>query len=395
MSHNDAVRIAALTLAVVDQQQELSADVDGERVWFRFPLGIPVQARVEAFLPLALQEAMVRGVPVLIDPACTLSQRIATQLPRLQRILCSWNDEDFHPVVIDAREAPHQAGNDMVLSAYSGGIDSTYTYVRHRESISHLLLVQGFDGESDDDSWQQNVAARRAFAEAEGKTLIPVASNVRRFIDQRRLSWGVCHGSLLGALGVTLAARTFYLPSSFTYNELFPWGSHPMLDPLWSSEWTTVEHHGLEASRTTKTAAIADQQTALDFLQVCWRGVAGNCGNCPKCVRTSLALHLLGKTSARLPAYRDASQLRWLKPGNHASMAFTEDLIQFSLRHGAGDIARTLRRYRQRFLLKYHASELVKLLFGNITRALARRLWPRDWHGDRAKLQATRSWLLS
>lgn len=395
MTDTDAVRIAALTLTVVDQQQELSAEVDGERVWFRFPLDIPVQARVEAFLPLALQEAMVRGVPVVIDPAVTVSSRVASQLPALQRILCSWNDEDFHPVAIDTRDAPHLHGNAMVLSAYSGGIDSSYTYACHRQAISHLLLVQGFDGDSDADSWQQNVAARHAFANAEGKILIPVASNVRRFIDQRRLSWGVCHGSLLGALGVTLAARTFYIPSSFTYNELFPWGSHPMLDPLWSSEWTTVVHHGLEASRTAKTAAIADQQTVLDFLQVCWRGVAGNCGNCPKCVRTSLALHLLGKTSARLPAYHGSHQLRWLKPGNHASMAFTEDLIQFSLHHGADGIARTLRQYRRRFLLKYHASELAKLLFGNSARALARRLWPKTWHHDRARLQATRSWLLS
>jgi len=390
----DEVLITDLALVQHGDIQELSAQVDGERLWFQFPASLPLCLRAELFFPVALQEAMVRGVPLRLAEPYTISDRLLDNLATLQAILTTWNSEDFRVVPIHAAStsAAQAQAQDWTISCYSGGIDSSYTYSRHRDQISHLLLVQGFDSESDDDSWRQNIAARRAFAESEGKQLIPVACNVRQFIMQRKLSWGVSHGSLLAALGVSLSAKRLLIPSSFTYSELFPWGSHPLLDCCWSTEATEVIHHGLEASRTEKTEYIAAHQNILDHLQVCWRSVDQNCGNCPKCVRTSLALHLLGKSSRSLPVYQDISQLRWLKPGNHASLAFTDDLIGFCLERGADDLARQLLRYRKHYLLKYHSAEIIKVLFGRLARAVSRRFWPKDWHQDRAKIHAGKSW---
>jgi hypothetical protein len=387
------VCIDQLVLTRTDDYQQLSAWVDGEHLWFRFPVDIPLAAGAEAFLPAALMEAMVRGVAVNVAAPITVSSRLLAGLNTLQSILTTWNGEDMQRVPLHVAAAGVAPTNDWVVCCYSGGIDSSYTYCRFREMVTHLLLIQGFDKDSDDASWQRNVVARRAFAESEGKRLIPVSNNLRAFILRRRLSWNVVHGSVLGSIGISLRPKKLLIPSSFTYNELFPWGSHALLDPCWATEATEVVHHGLDANRTAKTTFVATHQNALDHLQVCWREIDQNCGNCPKCVRTSLALHLLGKSSRSLPGYSGPHQLRWLKPGNAASLTFTEDLIEFCTRHRAHEPARLLRRYRKQYLLKYHLGEIMKVFFGRAARVVSRRLWPKTWHEDRVKIQAGRTWL--
>ncbi len=389
----DAVWIDDLRLEVSERGQELSARVDGERVWFRFSDNAPVELTAEPFLAIALQEAMVRGVPLRLCDSVTVPERLLTGLSALQDLFLCWNNEDFRRVPIEAQVGEEPARSGITLSSFSGGIDSSFTYVTECQRITHLLLVQGFDGNFGDEVWQRNVAARAAFARAEGKSLITVETNARPFMEGRRLSWSMLHGSLLAALGVAMRADRMFVPSSFTLNDLFPWGSHPLLEPLWSTGVTQVLHHGAQVHRSAKTAVIAQHPGALDQLQVCWRGVDSNCGACPKCLRTSLALHLLGRSSSKLPPYTQVGQLRWLKPSNPQSLAFTEDLIQFAFQHGRPDIARRLKSYRRHYLVRFHAAELVKVYGARWARKLARRWARKDWHGDRAKLQSARRWL--
>jgi hypothetical protein len=86
------------------------------------------------------------------------------------------------------------------------------------------------------------------------------------------------------------------VPASYHVNELFPWGSHPQLDPLWSSSAVTFEHHGHDATRPEKVASIAGNDAAMAHLRVCWEnpGNAYNCGRCEKCLRTMINLHAVG-----------------------------------------------------------------------------------------------------
>ena len=393
MATSDEVRVEQLILTRTSDYQQLSASVDGEQLWFRFPIDVPLMACADVFLPAALAEAMARGAAVKVAAPSTVSTLLLAGMETYRAILTTWNGEDLQRVPLIAESAIATPGSDWVVSCYSGGIDSSYTYCCHRNEITHLLLVQGFDTDSDEETWQRNVARRRAFAESEGKCLLPISNNLRAFILRRKLSWSVVHGSVLGAIGTSLRAKRLLIPSSFTYSDLFPWGSHPLLDPCWATEATEVVHHGLDATRTGKTALVATHQNALDHLQVCWRGVDQNCGNCPKCVRTSLTLHILGKSSRSLPAYSGVHQLRWLKPSNTASMTFTEDLIEFCTRHGSRHLAQRLRHYRKRYLLKYHFAEIMKVMLGSAARAISRRLWPKAWHKDRVKIQGGKTWL--
>ena len=69
-----------------------------------------------------------------------------------------------------------------------------------------------------------------------------------------------------------------------------------MLDPLWSTELTEIEHHGCGATRPEKVAYISEHETAMNWLRVCFKNPDGayNCGHCGKCLRTRVTLRVAG-----------------------------------------------------------------------------------------------------
>jgi hypothetical protein len=134
-------------------------------------------------------------------------------------------------------------------------------------------------------------------ARAEGKKLVIVETNVRELSDPL-VGWGMSHGAVLGAVGLALSGRLsrVYIASANSYDQLHPWGSHPLLDPLWSSAAVAFLHDGNEARRADKVVALTGYEPALESLRVCWgpKGEEYNCGACEKCLRTMLALHVAG-----------------------------------------------------------------------------------------------------
>jgi hypothetical protein len=251
--------------------------------------------------------------------------------------------------------------------------------------------VKGFDNWSREESWPVNVSARKRFAELENKKLIAVESNVREFVERRNIYWGMLIGGVLAGLGVAMAPETLLIPSSWTYQDLHPYGTHPLVDPLWSTEATEVIHHGAGTTRSGKIEYIAERQSLLDQLQVCWKSCASNCGNCPKCIRTSLVLHLLGREAENLPAFRSLEQLKMLKPDGEGSLPFVDDLILCCERHAEHDIRKILARMRRRFIMKSSAETFLKALTGSWGRRLDRKLRPREWHSVRATLRSHNS----
>lgn len=76
-----------------------------------------------------------------------------------------------------------------------------------------------------------------------------------------------------------------------------------MHDHLWSTEQCRIEHHGSHLTRTQKIELVAEHQDALDVLRVCWRHVDRyNCGECEKCLRTMVALEIVGALN-RCPTF--------------------------------------------------------------------------------------------
>ena len=87
-----------------------------------------------------------------------------------------------------------------------------------------------------------------------------------------------------------------YIASSYDLPNLVPCGSHPLLDPQYSSFGFAMRHRDLEFSRVDKIRLIREWDAGFQNLRVCLRNAPDrlNCGTCEKCVRTMLALVGLG-----------------------------------------------------------------------------------------------------
>jgi hypothetical protein len=183
------------------------------------------------------------------------------------------------------------------------------------------------------------------------------------------------HGTLLAAVAYLLSPTigTVYIPSTHDYSQLFPWGSHPILDPLWSTEATTIIHDGCDALRLEKTAVIAKHEVALRHLRVCWGGEY-NCGACNKCVRTIISLQALGAlercTIFKRGPFMPAEVARLPPMGEHNACYFAE--IADFLEH-SGSNPELARALRDALANKYYHG-LGRVLRGNLRERTVRRL---------------------
>lgn len=205
----DSVLITDVSLERLSDYQQLSAIVDGERIWYQFPLDLELVPRPEAFLAPALFEAMVRGVPVQVEDSSPVSRRLFQSLSDIQTVLNCWN-KDLKIVPIHAQTTDDYPATKSIGCCFSGGIDSSYTYANHRDSITHLLLVQGFaSGRGGPDDWRENIEARRKFAESENKSLIAVTTNVMKFLGDRDIEILLTFGESSAALEQVLDLSNF------------------------------------------------------------------------------------------------------------------------------------------------------------------------------------------
>ncbi|WP_341303897.1 hypothetical protein [Pseudomonas sp. TMP25] len=288
---------------------------------------------------------------------------------RLVSIFSNWF-ERYRPVEITANtlRTADEHGSGRVGCFFTGGVDSFYTFFKHRDEITDLIFVHGYDVDLDDLPRREQVSAMgRALEQACGVRFIELETNaIRLFRDFGR--WGKhAHGYGLGSAARHLAGylRRIYVPSSFATAELLPWASHPDTDPLFSDERLDVVHDGCEAGRVDKVRALADDPLALQHLRVCWERVEGayNCGRCEKCLRTMTSLQALGvlQQCATFPRQVDVGLVRKLVIHDASLTVFVHDnlgLLQSS-GQGNGELAQAWLevlerpRWRNRLILKW------------------------------------------
>lgn len=266
-----------------------------QTIWYRVEAG-SVAAGAEPFLAATLLAAMAIGGRLKISGM--VSDRLWRAIPTVQDIFDVW-DPRFQRVSLETekRRDPAVTGAG-VACFFTGGVDSWFTLLKHFDEITHLIYVHGFDIHLDDSPLRATVSTTiRGVAAALHKPLIEVETNLRTFADQY-VEWDYYHGAGLASVALLLSPRfrKVYIAATHSYASLYPLGSHPLLDPLWSTEGTEIVHDGCEATRVGKVACIAAHEIALRMLRVCWenRGGAYNCGRCNKCLRTMAALRVVG-----------------------------------------------------------------------------------------------------
>jgi hypothetical protein len=269
---------------------------ENREVWYRLPAGVAASSS-EMLLASTLFPAMREQRSLQIEKP--VSPRLLGNVATIQKIFRAW-DFRSKEIALDATAGAIADSNpgQGVGCFFTGGLDSFYTALKHKEEITHLVFVYGFDVSINDLPLRRKVSkSLREVSAKLQKPLIEVETNLREFSD-RYVNWDFYHGAALAAVGhlLSLRFRKMFIAASRSYADLIPLGSHPLLDPLWSSETMEFVHDGCEATRIEKAAAIASDDIALKHLRVCWenRGGAYNCGRCEKCLRTMTCLRTIG-----------------------------------------------------------------------------------------------------
>ena len=369
-----------------DGTQTLSATFNSPRrpysVWFRTDNGL-INDSAEPFLPVALIPSMRRGWKVRFDGA--LSPVLVAGTQPIQQVMCGWYSE-FRPVLIDAPQKAHEdtGASKGVAAFFSGGVDSFFTLQQHREELTHLVFVHGFDLPLVHEKRRREMAQNaRQVAQQMQLQLVEVETNLRDFSD-RYVSWPDANfGAGLAAVALLLAPRfgRIYLPGSVSLEHLIPLGSHPDLDRHWGNGDIELLHDGVEYSRFQKIQSIADWPPVANHLRVCYEPVDEglNCGRCQKCLWTMMVLEALGRLDA-MPAFPPKTDLRALRQyppvEEHQRNRFSEAIRVLDERNANPELRAVLRellkagaRARMKARIRRPLGDLRRLLL----RAVGRR----------------------
>ena len=352
-----------------------SAEIGGFPLFFEFPAGTELRECVDAFVVAALIPAMAVGLPLHVPGEWPVSPRLLGSMRTLQSILKSWSHGlECIPVEAHSAPVPRMAG-DGVASFFSGGVDSSYTFLKHSETITDAILIQGMADTSLDNPHFPAIEAKlRVAAEHFGKRLVVVRTNAREFLDWAGVTMALYHGALLASVALLLGSRCALLPSSERFDRLAPWGSHPLLDGHWSTEYCEIVHDGCELDRAGKLAKVMESPALLRVLRVCNGNAAFNCGRCEKCLRTMTALEVLGGKTEALPPL-ELGALRRLGLANDGDAESARENLNLALAMGRKDIAAALDKILRRWAIKDALRKLDRaLLNGAVFQA---SLWLR------------------
>jgi hypothetical protein len=230
--------------------------------------------------------------------------------------LCKWSGPVCKPLTIEAKPGvppPEPRKEPRAGSFLSGGVDSLAMLrsnrldfpLEHPRSIDDCLLVHGFDiggtatAGSEMESFERAREALSIIAKDANVNLVPVFTNVRHLDDDVDFWIFEFHGAALSSVAHAFSTRLTWVAIASTYDipNMNIWGSHPLLDPNYSSAELQIHHDSLWLSRLEKVRLVADWDVALSHLRVCTLNPPGipNCGHCEKCIRTMLELLAVGK----------------------------------------------------------------------------------------------------
>lgn len=283
-------------------RRDSNREVEDTQLWFRIPSSYPrpPDDDCDAYLLAVLMDAMREGRDIVVRGS--VSQRLLSNLTEFQAIWRKWRPAEYRLIEIRPDQIRPDAPATRVpgaISAFSGGVDATFTVWRHSQRLcgarsfplNACVFVHGFDIPlQDTEAYARALAGARRTLGDLGIPLMPVATNLRAI---SAVPWEHAFAIALVAVMVNFrgVASTGLIGSSNPYDAMVTaWGSTPVADPLLSAGEFEVIHDGSSHSRCEKVAAIAAWPAGLAGLRVCWQGACKdrNCGLCEKCLRTKL-----------------------------------------------------------------------------------------------------------
>ncbi len=245
-----------------------------------------------------------------------------------REFLRHWYGDSGHgPIAIEPTQgfvAPYPLSSPRTASYMSGGVDALTTLrlnrldfpKDHPASIRDGILITGYGIRKNSGSrdrqkeLQEDSAFLAELATQEDLTIIPIQTNFSvLYSDIHRFSIEGS-GAYLAAIAHAFPTRfsSAIISASYKVTYLPPWGTHPLLDPNYSSCATTIRHEWIQLTRQEKVAVLAEWDRGLQCLHVCnhnkefYPKGALNCGSCDKCLRTMMELLLYGALN-RCPTF--------------------------------------------------------------------------------------------
>lgn len=327
---------------------------------FVTPNDIPfVQTNVgDVWLPTMLVVAMRRGEDLeLVDP---ISERAAA-IKRIQDILTVWYPRRMKRVEVHAPPAERdsrrwrKSPERVTGSFFTGGVDSFYTLTKNQDRIGAIVYGFGIDVPlRETEAIERTNSLLEDVAAESGTRLLTARTTIRKFLAEDTRWGSEAHGAALASLAALFSpvVDRMLVPATHSYATGQRWGSHPLLDDLWSTDRLIVEHDGAEAGRARKTQVIADNPVAQRHLRVCYMKFATmNCCRCLKCLRTMAGLAAMDRLDS-FPTFHEPLDLERLgafelRRGNAVNQV--RDLHKFVARQpGHEDITETLAGMLQR-----------------------------------------------
>jgi len=299
---NDSITVSA-TIEIPNQERN--------SLWYRLQdkYNSLLTPSCDPFVVAIIFMAMTQGTDVVVHGE--VSPSLLQNLAEFQTVWLCWRLH-YKQVEITAeveREQPTINRTPRTISTFSGGVDSSFTALRHAKKLCGRvqrpleagLMIHGLDIALSEQQYFDNAAEKsRATLASLGLELITIATNFRTF----KQDWEDAHGVALASCLMLLQGGydSGLIPSSVPYQEMnlyteqISYGSNPITDPLLSSRSFQIIHDGAGFNRTEKVKQIAQWPTALQNLRVCWQGdhKDRNCGHCEKCIRTILNFRAVG-----------------------------------------------------------------------------------------------------
>ncbi len=286
------MKITSIKYTQFVDHHKVEAQIGDRPLWFKLPKHSEIDPQdASAMVTAALVPAMLLGENLEIDASFYISRQLLAATDEIQTIYNTWNPI-FKKVKIFGNEGESGSKVKRGCVFFSGGVDGAYTALQHLNEVDDLVLINGFDFTMDTETWSDLVTRNRTIAKSLGKQLLVVETNFKAFTSSFGLARYANFGSVLACIGQLLGHQKVFISAGDTYERLLSSGSHPLLNPLWSTETTQILHKGFEADRTQKVAVISCYPDVLANLWVCWKNPRYNCGDCPKCIRTAIALEL-------------------------------------------------------------------------------------------------------
>jgi hypothetical protein len=330
--------------------------VRGEMLFWELPRLASFEPRGEPFVCALLPAAMRAGTPIILPDDLPLDPTFLINIERLQSVFLRWFP-DLQAVTIRASIRPRAVRTLDRVTGYSGGIDSSFTLDTLGERLDAAMLIDGIEyREAAPELFDEITGTLGEAVKHRGLALVRVRTNVKAFGRALGAKWSESLGGAIASSVHAAGFAEYHVAASNSWENLRPYGSHPLTDPLWSAATVRIEHHGAELRRIDKIRYLGAVPDLLDLIRVCFQGNEYNCGRCQKCLMTMAGFRALDIHSAALPRLDDATLLRQVVVEHDGDLVDWEELLVPGLERRDPalhrELVRLVRRYRWRRLVK-------------------------------------------